>query len=425
MAKGEKERLVGHIEKRGKDSYRLTVSAGFGPDGKRIRKRRTVRAKNDAEAEKKLAGFITEIENSSAFADPSRLSFKGFAEKWLTEYAEPNLAPKTFLGYKRMLEQHIIPALGCARLDQIKPLHIVEYENSLRQNGARKDGKKGPLSETTILQHHAVLSSIFNAAVDWQILKENPVARVKRPRKNKANIPAYDEEQTAALLAALEYEQPQYQALVHLALTSGLRKSELMALTWDDVDFEAGTIEVTKTRQYAPHIGVHERDCTKNETSNRLISIPQSTLNILSRHKAEQEALKEKAGNLWQGSNRLFTTNLGEDMFPDTPTSWFPKFLKKHGLPHMNFHGLRHTAATILISQGVDIKAVSARLGHARTSTTVDIYAKALRSADRACADVMDNIAKDAKKEGDSGPGGPNTDPKNNIIRLVHKRKVR
>ena len=422
---GEKERLVGNIEKRGEDSYRLTVSAGFAPNGKRIRKRRTVQAVDDAAAEKKLAEFITEIENSSAFVDPSKLSFKDFASKWLVEYAEPNLAPKTFLGYKQILEHHVIPALGCARLDQIKPLHIVEYENSLRQDGARKDGKKGPLSETTILQHHAVLSSMFNTAVEWQILKENPVARVKRPRKNKANIPAYDEEQTAAMLAALECEPLQYQALVHLALTSGLRKSELMALTWNDIDFENGTLEVTKTRQYAAHIGVHERDCTKNETSDRLISIPQSTLNILARHKAEQEALKEKAGNLWQGSNRLFTTNLGEDMFPDTPSSWFPEFLKRHGLPYMNFHGLRHTAATILISQGVDIKAVSARLGHARTSTTVDIYAKALRSADRVCADVMDNIAKGAKKEGNSGSGVPNTVPKNNIIHLVHKRKAR
>lgn len=421
---GEKERLVGNIEWRGPGKCRLTVSAGFAPSGKRIRKRRTVQAENDTAAEVELAKFIAELEGGSSFVDPSKLSFKDFAKKWLEDYAEPNLAPKTYLGYKKILELHVIPALGCARLDQIRPLHIVEYQNSLRKDGARLDGRPGPLSETTILQHHRVLSSMFNTAVEWQVLKENPVARVKPPRKSKVDMPSYDEEETAAMLAALEHEPIQYQALVHLAFTSGLRKSELMALTWDDIDFQAGTIEVTKTRQYASHIGVHERDRTKNETSDRLISIPQATLNILSRHKADQEALKEKAGDLWQGSNCLFTTNLGEDMFPDTPSQWFPEFLKRHGLPYMNFHGLRHTSATILINQGVDIKAVSARLGHARTSTTVDIYARALRSADRACADVMDNIAKGAKKEGNSS-GVPKTVPKNNIIHLVHKRKAR
>jgi len=218
---GEKERLVGNIEWRGEGKCRLTVSAGFAPSGKRIRKRRTVQAEDDIEAEKKLAEFITEIENSSSFVDPSKLSFKDFAEKWLEEYAEPNLAPKTYLGYKNVLEFHAIPALGCARLDQVKPLHIVEYQNSLRKDGARLDGKPGPLSETTILQHHRVLSSMFNTAVEWQVLKENPVARVKPPRKARVTMPAYDEEQTAAMLAALEYEPLQYQALVHLAFTSG------------------------------------------------------------------------------------------------------------------------------------------------------------------------------------------------------------
>ena len=422
---GEKERLVGNIEWRGPGKCRLTVSAGFAPSGKRIRKRRTVQAKDDPEAEKKLAEFITEIENSSAFVDPSKLSFKDFAEKWLTEYAEPNLAPKTYLSYKQILEQHAVPALGCARLDQIKPLHIVEYENSLRQNGARKDGKEGGLSDSTIMKHHRVLSILFNTAVDWQILKESPVSRVKPPKVTKKEAPAYDEEQTATMLAALEQEPLKYQVLIHLALASGLRKSEIMALTWDDVDFEKGTIEVTKTRQYASHVGVHERETTKNESSNRLVSLPLATMNMLSIYKAEQEALKEKAGDLWQGSNRLFTTDLGGDMFPDTPTQWFSKFVEKHRLPDLNFHGLRHTSATLLIHSGANVKAVSARLGHAEIGTTCNIYTKALRSADKACADTMGNIFQKATESKNERSGVPKTVPKSNIIHLMHKRQIR
>lgn len=420
MAKGEKSRLVGSIEWRGEGKCRLTVSAGFAPNGKRIRHRKTVKAKDDIEAEKFLAAFIAELEEGS-YVDPSKLKFKDFVDIWLKDYAEPNLAPKTYQRYKEILDSRIIPALGYARLDQIKPLHIVQFENSLRQDGVRKDGKKGGLSEKTIMQHHRILSIIFNTAVQWDILKENPVKKVTPPKVKKKEIPAYDEEQTAAMLAALEQEPLKYQALIHLALVTGLRRSELMALEWSDIDFENGTLEVTKSRQYAPDIGVHERDCTKNETSDRLISLPQSTLNILQMHKLDQENLKEKLGDLWQGSDKLFTTNEGADMHPDTPSNWFPKFLKKHKLPHMNFHGLRHTSATILINQGVNIKAVSARLGHARTSTTVDIYAKALRKADKVCSDVMDDIIKNTNNRSRV----PKTVPKSNIIQLVHKRKAR
>jgi integrase len=182
---GEKERLVGNIEKRGEDSYRLTVSAGFAPNGKRIRKRRTVQAVDDAAAEKKLAEFITEIENSSAFVDPSKLSFKDFAEKWLEDYAEPNLAPKTYLGYKQILEHHVIPALGVPGWTRLRPLHIVEYENSLRQDGARKDGKKGPLSETPFFSITGFYQACLILLLNGKFLKENPVARVKPPRKKK------------------------------------------------------------------------------------------------------------------------------------------------------------------------------------------------------------------------------------------------
>jgi integrase len=432
MAKGEKNRLVGNIEWRGPGKCRLTVSGGFDPSGKRIRKRRTVTAKNDREAEKQLAAFIAELEGGS-FADPTKMKLKDFAAKWLDEYVRPNLAPKVTHNYEQILNLHVIPALGAARLDQVKPLHIVEYENNLRRDGARLDGKPGGLADSSIMKHHRILSSMFNTAVQWQILKESPVARVKPPKVNKKVAPAYNEEQVATMLATLDSEPLKWRVLVHLALASGCRKSELMALTWDDIDWAAGTIEITKSRQYCPEEGVHERDCTKNETSTRLISLPLMTMNLLKNYKAEQETLEEKFGSLWKGSTRLFTTNRGEDMFPDTPTQWFSKFLKKHNLPELNFHGLRHTAATLLIHSGANVKAVSTRLGHAEISTTCNIYAKALRSADKACADAMENIFEDAQQRaeemennsGNNGPGGPKTGPKTNIIQFVNKNKAR
>jgi integrase len=423
MAKGEKSRLVGNIEWRGPGKCRLTVSGGFDPSGKRIRKRKTVKARNDRDAEKQLAAFIAELEGGS-FADPTKMKFSEFVDKWMEKHAKRKLKRKTYHGYKELLEKRIVPALGHARIDQIKPLHILEYEDSLRQDGARWDGKEGGLSEKTILQHHAILSSVFNTAVKWKIIKENPISGVDAPTVKKKEIPAYDEEQTAAMLDALRKEPLKYQVLVHLALVTGLRRGELMGLEWSDIDFDRGILDVSRTSQYTPEEGTFDDD-TKTEESDRLVSLPVETLEILILYAQEQEKQAERVGDLWQGSNRLFTTWDGRPMFPATPTQWFPDFLERHKLPHINFHGLRHTSATLLIHSGANIKAVSSRLGHAKIGTTIDIYTKALRSADRACADTMSGILKKAKKEEDNGPGVPKTVPKSNIVPFVNKREAR
>jgi integrase len=278
----------------------------------------------------------------------------------------------------------------------------VEFENSLRRDGIRKDGRPGGLSERTILHHHRILSVIFNTAVQWGILKENPVSRVKPPRVPKKKAPSYNEEQTAAMMDALEEEPLKYQAMVHLALATGLRRGEMMGLEWSDLDFEKGTLEVSRASQYLPRKGVFAKD-PKNEESKRLIALPEATLRLLKTYKAEWNKQRLKVGDLWQNSDRLFVTWDGRPAHPDTPSSWFPEFLGRHGLPHLNFHGLRHTSASLLIYQGIDIKAVSSRLGHSRTSTTVDIYAHALRRADEAAADIMNSIvANTADKKRDA-----------------------
>lgn len=383
-------RLKGTIEKRGENKYRLTVSAGFDADGRRIRHRRTITAANDREAETQLAMFIAEIEGGGYY-EPSRLRFGEFARKWLKEYAEPNLAPKTVFRYRDMIEQRIIPALGHLVMDKIKPLHIVEFENSLRQDGTRLDGTPGGLSERTILHHHRLLSIMFNTAVNWGILKDSPMHRVQAPRVRKKKVPSFNEEETAAMLKALEQEPLKYRVLIHLALTTGLRRGELLGLEWSDIDFEEGTLEVNRASQSLPGLGTFTKE-PKTEESQRKVSLPASTLQLLKEYRREWLEHRMKVGDLWQGSNRLWTTWDGRPVHAQTPSKWFTKFLERHGLPHMPFHGLRHTSATLLIRQGIDVRAVSSRLGHSRTSTTLDVYVHELRSADRAAAEVMDAI---------------------------------
>ncbi len=383
-------RLVGNIEKRGEGKYRLTVSAGTDANGKRIRHRKTVQAKTDTDAEKQLALFIARLEGGE-YHRPEHLHFKTFAEKWIKEYAKPNLAPKTIFRYEEMLNSRVIPALGNFTLSQLRPLHVLEFLNSLRKDGVRLDGKPGGLSESTIRHHYRMLSSMFSTAEEWGLVNQNIVARLKPPKVERKKAASYNQEETAAMLKALDSEPLKYKAMIYLALASGLRLGELLGLEWSDIDFQGNTLDVQRASQSLPEQGTFTKT-TKTEESQRLISMPASVMRILKEYRIEWLEHKMKIGDLWEGSERLWVQWNGKPMYTGTPSAWFPKFLKRHGLPHLNFHGLRHTSATLLISSGVDVRSVSGRLGHAQSSTTLNIYSHFLRSADEAAANIMDQI---------------------------------
>jgi len=429
--------MTGHVEPRGKDSYRLTVQCGT-KEGKQIRKRRTVHVtgrtetQRRKEAEKLLAEFITEIERGLDIGG-KKVTFSKFVERWLKDYAETNLAPMTLSRYKDLLNNLILPSIGHIKIDQLRPVHIIEFENMLRENGIRRDGKPGGFSEKTILQHHRIISSILNDAVQWQVIYSNPAVRVKPPKVPKKQAACYDEDQMLTLLDALERAPLKYRAIVDLALATGLRRGEIMGLDWKDINLDLCTLEVRQASQYLPEKGTFIKD-PKNETSKRLISVPANTIALLKKWKAEQSKKRLKAGDLWHSKNEkgedenwVFTTWNGRPMHPDTISSWFPEFLSKiiiHKtcnefmdkedycshcdkkvpkedvvrMPKLNFHGLRHTSATLLIAEGSDIKEVSGRLGHANASTTGNIYAHFLKKADQAAAEKMDNLMTRRKK---------------------------
>lgn len=384
--------MAGSIEKRGKESWRLTVSAGIDSEGNQIRIRKTIKAKSKREAEKELAKMVTEIEKGQ-FVEPTKLTFADFVERWIEDYAKRNLAPKTLHRYIQILQSRILPVLGHIKVEQIKPVHLLEFYSNLTEEGIRLDGKAGKLSDTTIQYHHRVLSSIFQSAVQWQVIYNNPCSRVKPPKVKKRQSACYNEQQTADLLRALENEPLKYKVIVILALSTGLRRGELMGLEWSDINFKSNTLEVKRTSQYVPGIGVITKE-PKTETSKRVISIPESVMSLLKKYKSEQAKERLEVGDLWQGSDRLFTTWDGRPMHPDTISGWFPELLNRNGLPRIPFHGLRHTAATLLIGQGVHAKTISSRLGHSSISTTMNIYGHALRSADREAADKIDSIIR-------------------------------
>ncbi|WP_053955917.1 tyrosine-type recombinase/integrase [Inediibacterium massiliense] len=372
------------------------VSAGTGSGGKRKKYTKTVKVKSDREAEKELVKFVAKVK-SSTYIEPSKLTLKSFSEKWLIDYAKPKLAPKTIYEYERLLELRIIPALGHLNLSKIKPIHLVEFYSNLQEEGIRIDGRGKKLSNNTILHYHRFIKNILETAVKWQLISSNPANNVQPPKVKKKEADFYNEEEIKQLITCLENEELKYKVAILVTITAGLRLGELMGLKWNNVDFNTNTIEIVQANQYIPKNGVFSKD-PKTETSKRIISLPNPVIDILKQYKIEQTEKRLQCGDMWTDTEYILTQWNGLPMHPNTPSTWFSKFLKKHELRKITFHQLRHTSATMLINAGLNIKALSARLGHSNTSTTLNIYSHALKSADKVAADrIGDIIFKDKK----------------------------
>ncbi|MFL0196956.1 tyrosine recombinase XerC [Clostridium sp. WILCCON 0269] len=391
--------MAGSIEKRGENSYRLIVSGGRSGDGKRKKYTKTIKIDGKTEAEKKrkaekeLAKFIAEVENNS-FIEPSKLTLKGFAEKWLKDYAEKNLAPKTLFRYKEIINSRIIPALGHLKLDKIKPLHLLEFYNNLQEDGIRKDGKPGGLSAETIKYHHRILHVIFGTAVKWQLLNNNPADKVDPPKVKKNEADFYNEDEVQQLIYELDKTSEnefKYKVAIILTLTSGMRLGELTGLKWGNIDFDKNTVYIVQSSQYLPDKGTFIKE-PKNNTSIRTITLPEPAMNLLKKHKIHEDEKRLECGTLWNDTGFVFTQWNGNPMYPSTPSKWFKKFLEKHNLRVITFHQLRHTSASLLINENMNIRAISKRLGHSNASTTLNIYTHALKSADEIAAVKLENI---------------------------------
>lgn len=407
--------IMAAIEKRGENSYRLTVSCGYDKQGKKIVKRKTIDLshikpnKQLDEATKQWILFKAEIEKG-LFLDSGKITFEDFIEKWLKDYAEPELAPKTLHRYKELLTTRIIPALGHIKLNKLQPTHLVEFYNNLREDGIRNDGKPGGLSERTILHHHRLISSILTCAVQWQFILNNPASRLKAPKVERKEAKHFDIEQTEYILRLLENEPIKYKTAIYMAIYGGMRLGELAGLEWSDIDLDTGILKIHQASQHITGKGTFKKS-PKNETSNRAISLPKTVINLLREYRLWYNGEKAMLENLWHDEyNNIFTTRDGKPIYPGTISKWFNKFIKQHNnkiindhtiskedkeqylLKEINFHGLRHTSATILINQGLDVTTVSKRLGHARTSTTTDIYSHSLQKADIEAANKLEHL---------------------------------
>ena len=390
--------MAGSIEKRG-DSYRLVCVVGYNLQGRPIKKSKTVHC-GKKEAKIELAKFVADVQKGM-YVEGKSLKFTDFVEIWKRDYGSKELAPSTYKRYLGILESRIIPFFGHFRVDKIKPTDIMQFYDLLskdtqivrrKDNNGKKTGK--PLSPKTILEHHRLLRAMLQKAVYWQMIVSNPAERVQAPKTKKPKRKYYDDEQSKALISGLmelTEEQFKYKVAIILTIFTGVRLGELMGLEWDDINFREGIVSINRSSQYLADKGVFTK-VPKTESSIRDVAIPDFVVSLLEEYKCWYDNQKALFGELWYDSNRLFVQADGKPMHPSTISKWFEKFVAQIGLPVINFHGLRHTNATLLIAQNIDVSVVAARLGHAQITTTLNFYVHPIISHNKTAGFALENL---------------------------------
>lgn len=391
--------MAGSIEKRGDNTYRLVYFCGKNLDGSPARHTKTVHC-TKKEAKVELAKFVAEVEKGNVIEGNS-ITFEEFVEIWKRDYGSKELAPTTYARYLAILKTRILPYFGKFKLDKIRPTGIMKFYDMLDKDTQIRRIKSNngyrtlkPLSQKTILEHHRLIRAMLHKAVYWQLLFNNPCERVQPPRSRKPKRRYYDDEQCKVLLSKLNElstENIKYKVAITLTVFTGVRLGELMGLEWSDIDFTNGIVSINKSSQYLADKGVFTKT-PKTESSIRDVAIPDFVVSLLEEYKSWYEEQKSIYGELWTNSNRLFVQSDGKPMHPSTISKWFVKFVKEIGLPVINFHGLRHTNATLLISQNIDVAVVAARLGHAQITTTFNFYVHPIISHNKSAGNVLQNL---------------------------------
>lgn len=396
--------MAGSIEKRGDNTYRLVYFCGCNLDGSPARHTKTVHC-TKKEAKVELAKFVADIEKGNV-VEGNSITFEEFVEIWKRDYGSKELAPTTYSRYVAILNTRILPYFGKFKLDKIKPTDIMKFYDMLesdtqirRLKNNRGERLKKPLSRKTILEHHRLLRAMLHKAVYWQLIVNNPAERVQPPRVHKPKRRYYDDEQCKFLLENLEQlnaDNIKYKVAIIITIFTGVRLGELMGLEWDDIDFRNGIITINKSSQYLSSKGVFTK-APKTESSVRDVTVPDFIVSLLEEYKLWYEEQKTFCGEFWNDSNRLFVQDNGKPIHPSTISKWFVNFVQSIGLPVINFHGLRHTNASLLIGQQVDVATVSARLGHAQITTTYNFYVHPLKSHDKVAGNVLENLLLPSK----------------------------
>ena len=369
---------MAHYRKTKSGKWEVEVSLGLNPaDGKRKYKSKRFKRKKDA---KEWAAKQEINKNMGIVIDTGDYKIKEYLNEWIEDHKE-NLSPTTYDGYKMIIRVHLNPALGQLKLENLRPIHIKSYFRHKKKNG-RADGKKGGLSQKTLLQHYRVLSKALKEAVKMELLKRNPAKAVSSPKPKKKVIQAMNEKQINKLLKVAKNENEWIYNFIYLAVKTGMRRGELLGLRWEDVNLNEKQLNIRNTLVITKKGMIFKEP--KTSSSIRPIEITEDLISVLKSIQKNQNKRKIYLGlNYCTNNNLVFCKDNGEKFNPDTATRRFKRIAKKAGLDQFHLHTLRHTHATLLLKAGVHPKIVQERLGHSSITQTLDTYSHVIPSMQR------------------------------------------
>ena len=372
LANGE-----GSIRKRADGRWEGRYTAGYHPEtGKRIIK--NVLGKTQAECKAKLSAALESVKGIDV-SRADEYTVATWLRSWYDIYAKPNIRVATADRYHLMVEQYTIPRIGNIKLTKLTAHDLQKLYKELMENGRidRKSGHGNPgLSSTTVRSLHLMLHNAFERAVKEKLILGNPTENCIVPKIEKQEMKILHPDHISAYLNAAERRNAL--PMFYLELVSGLRKGELVALQWSDLDEANCTISVSKQASWdTEHRLILSRPKTGN--SIREVSIPQDAVELL-----KQEHAKHP-DNPWM----FPSSRTGEMYHPDSVVNLHKKILKDAGLEHIRFHDLRHTFATLALQNGMDVKTVSSMLGHYDAGFTLRTYTHVTRQMQQKAAEKM------------------------------------
>ncbi len=353
--------MRGHIVKRGKNSYTIVLSLGYDPvTGKRLRQWVSVKG-NKKDAELKLSELQRQIDTGS-FVKPGKVTLGEFLERWLKDHARPNLSPRGYERYESIVRIHLIPDLGSIPLTQLRPEHLQKHYTAKLNDG---------LSARTVRYHHVVIHVALQTAFKWGLVSRNVAGAVDPPRTRRTEMQTWNENDITCFLKTAR--STPYYAVFYLALFTGMRRSELLALRWQDVDFIFSQVYVSRSLHHMRD-GSYIFTQPKSDKSRRTIALSPSAILMLKDHREMQESQRIMLGLLLTDSDLIFSTVEGKPLRPNTVSRAWAMLAVRCGLKVIRFHDARHSHASLMLKQGIHPKIVQERLGHASIQITLDTY---------------------------------------------------
>jgi integrase len=369
--------MRGSIVRR-KNNYSIKVSLGFDQASGKYRQHWEAVKGTKADAQKRLTEILHQLDTGS-YMKPGKTTVADFLRKWLQDYVKPNLSPRGFDRYSGIIEKELIPGLGSILLTQLRPEHLQKHYTTRLNDG---------LNAGTVRYYHAVIHKALDTAMKWGLVNRNVADGVEIPRVHRQEMQVWDESEVNRFLEAAK-DTPYY-VLFYTALFTGMRRSELLGLRWQDIDLVFGQISVNRALHQLQNGGYVFTE-PKSVKSRRTIALSPSLSLLLQDHKAKQTFEHRMLGAPLQETDLVFG-NLDKPLRPNTITNAWRFLAIKAGVKVIRLHDARHTHASLMLKQGIHPKIVQERLGHSSIEMTLDIYSHVTPGLQEAAAQKFDAL---------------------------------